>query len=360
MPSLDFEAEKTRFRTYYGDNYELLKEAEEFVRSLITSLLSQTPQLAKPTIVSRVKDREESIAKFSRKYQAQLESTKQPYEIKDCITDLIGMRVICLYEEDISKVVDTLRANFCVLEETDKIKKVETTEDTFGYKGFHMDVVMNDARKALPEYRRFCGLRYEVQVRTIIQDAWSVLDHKIKYKKAIPAKLKRRINTLAALFELADHEFLSIKDQTEQLKGEAEAQAGNKIISSAELTTPSVQSALLDVFSFLTVAQKIFPTYNFYDFAADGFVQEILKASESTGTPLNAKSLETILDDVLPVVQDYRDESPYTLNPYTQIRHALYLHDKDCYRTMLFDRQRASFDAWLQSQDTSLESPNRW
>jgi hypothetical protein len=41
MPSLNFEVEKTSFRNYYTDSYALLKDAEEFIRSLITSLLSQ-------------------------------------------------------------------------------------------------------------------------------------------------------------------------------------------------------------------------------------------------------------------------------------------------------------------------------
>ena len=143
MPSLNFEAEQISFRNYYTDNYELLKDAEEFVRSLITSLLSQASDLEKPTVISRLKDRDESIQKFSRKYQTDLEHKQTPYEIKDFITDLVGIRVICLYEREIDTVVKVLRANFHILDESDKIKKMETTEDTFGYKGFHLDIAVN-------------------------------------------------------------------------------------------------------------------------------------------------------------------------------------------------------------------------
>jgi len=81
MPSLNCEAEQISFRNYYTDNYELLKDAEEFVRSLITSLLSQASDLEKPTVISRLKDRDESIQKFSRKYQTDLEHKQTPYEI---------------------------------------------------------------------------------------------------------------------------------------------------------------------------------------------------------------------------------------------------------------------------------------
>jgi hypothetical protein len=35
------------------------------------------------------------------------------------------------------------------------------------------------------------------------------------YKKSIPGSLKRRTNTLAALFELADREFRQVRDETE-------------------------------------------------------------------------------------------------------------------------------------------------
>ncbi|MGD0966205.1 MAG: (p)ppGpp synthetase [Candidatus Acidiferrales bacterium] len=349
MPSLNFEAEQISFRNYYTDNHELLQDAVEFIRSLVTSLLSQAPGLEKPTVISRIKDREESIRKFSRKYQTELEQKQQPYEIKDFITDLLGIRVICLYEREIDTVVEVLRANFHILDESDKIKKMENTEGTFGYKGFHLDLTVNEARKVLPEYARFSNLRYEVQVRTIIQDAWSVLDHKIKYKKSIPAPLKRRINTLAALFELADHEFLSIRDETLDLQQQAdakvEAEAETAKAQSSSIPPAEERSAPLDVFSFLTVVKRYFPDYNFLNLAVDGFVQEILSTSELTAT-----KLDTILTDKLPLVQEYRDQSPYTLNPFTQIRHALYLSDKDHSRAILFDKQRANFEGWLKAK----------
>ena len=51
------------------------------------------------------------------------------------------------------------------------------------------------------EAEKFKNIRIELQIRTVIQDAWSILDHKIKYKNSIPQNLKRRINRLSAKFE---------------------------------------------------------------------------------------------------------------------------------------------------------------
>ncbi|MDG6348575.1 hypothetical protein QAA18_07435 [Luteimonas sp. 8-5] len=348
MASLDFEAEKSAFREYHNDNSELLHGAEDFFRSLVVSLLARVSGLEKPTVTSRLKDREECIRKFSRKYQTALEESQNAYEIKDHITDLIGLRVVCLYENEVDLIVSMLRTNFEVLEETNKIKAIESTENAFGYKGFHLDLKINEARREFPEYAQYESLRFEVQVRTTIQDAWSALDHKIKYKRSIPADLKRRINTLAALFELADHEFLSIRDKTKELFQKAQSET-KKIAVEGPAPAPAASGAKqaatdLDVFSFISVAEHYFPGYNFISFAADGFVQELLKIKPS----LTIEFLSDSLNRHLAKVKKYKAESPHSLNPYTQIRHSLYLEDQDLFKTCLFDMQRAQFDEWLR------------
>lgn len=346
MPSLDFETEKAAFRSFYNDNHQRLRDAEEFFRSLITTLTARVDGLEKPVVTSRLKDREECIGKFSRKYQTALEQDQQPYEIAPHITDLIGLRVVCLYESEIDSIVQILRDNFKVIEESNKIEKVESTENTFGYKGFHLDLSVNDARLTFPEYSQFRDLRFEVQVRTTIQDAWSALDHKIKYKKSIPPDLKRRINTLAALFELADHEFLSIRRKTDELRTKAKDDTSGVGTPNVTAATPPSASLRLDVFTFLSVVETRFDGYNFLSHAADGFVQELLGLEPT----LTGAELGTVLDSHLATVKAYKAESPHRLNPYTQIRHCLYLHDREKYKVVLFDMQRSQFDQWLGSR----------
>lgn len=219
MASLDFEREKLEFRDYWNENHEMLEQAKDAFIAIINSLI--TDDFAVSSVIGRVKDREESIKKFSRKYQTGLEESGTEYEIKDHITDLLGLRVVCLYESDVVKIKDSLSSEFEVIDITDKISAMESKEDSFGYKGLHVDLKLQDPRTGMREYQRYADLRFEVQIRTIVQDAWSVLDHKIKYKKSIPLHMKRRINTLAALFELADREFFSIKSETEEIQATA-------------------------------------------------------------------------------------------------------------------------------------------
>ncbi|MBT2865802.1 hypothetical protein JQK19_00945 [Chromobacterium violaceum] len=338
MASLNFEEEKTIFRAYYSDNVDHLRIAEKFFRSTTIALLSSLDCIEKPIVTSRVKDREECIRKFALKYQSDLERDSTNYEIKDFITDLIGVRVVCLYEDEVEKVASLIKDNFEVIEESNKAEEIESTENLFGYKGFHLDLRVHGNRRHFPEYDKFSNVRFEMQIRTIVQDAWSVLDHKIKYKKTIPASLKRRVNRLAALFELADHEFLSIKNSLRKLEVDAKEAVGEDGHASEEALND-----ILNVFSFLAVAQGFFHGYDFGSVKADGFSQELILLNPT----ISVGEFIKILDKHLDCVKEYRERKGIKPNPFTMIRHAIYLSDKDKYKSILFDLQRGNFDAYL-------------
>lgn len=343
MGSTDFETEKARFKEYYAANSSVLRDASDSLRTLLSLLLTDNDDFETPLVTSRVKDRDECIAKFSLKYQSRCEEAGEPYEIRDHITDLIGLRVTCLYESDVPLIRSVLAAGFEVLDETDKTRALETQEGVFGYKGVHLDLRLLSNRRDLPEYRRFRDLKFEVQIRTEVQNAWSVLDHKIKYKKNIPHALKRRINRLAALFELADQEFLHIRDETRQL----EEKATLPQTKGAPATKASAPPAPLDTFAFLGMAVSRFPTYTFFDNKADGFVAELLRLDPD----LTADAIELVLtkrDEQLHRYRAYQYERfRNRLNPYTTIRHALYAENPEKFSQLLFDLQRATFDRWL-------------
>lgn len=108
MPSLDFDAEKAAFREFYDSNLDVLVDAKASFLTLIRSLLVGTEH-ASTVATGRIKDREESIKKFSRKYQSALEKDGIPYEIKDHITDLVGLRLVCLYEDQVDPVGNLIR-----------------------------------------------------------------------------------------------------------------------------------------------------------------------------------------------------------------------------------------------------------
>lgn len=357
MPSLDFEAEKTAFRDYYNDNSQRFEQAKEAFLTLLNSLLANGG-LAVAAATGRIKEREESIKKFTRKYQAALEKSKTPYEIKDHITDLIGLRLVCLYEDEIEPIGDLVRDHFNVIEITDKTAEIEGTDNAFGYKGLHLDLKLNDARAAMPEYQLFAPYRFELQVRTIIQDSWSTLDHKIKYKKSIPASLKRRINTLAALFELADREFREVRDQTaiqiEKAEAEPEPeviqaeQAGGVLRAAGEADEiERGQYAPLDAFRLLRIARHFFPEVVFDPRQVDGFTTEVIEREPK----ISRGKFNHYLRSTIGLVRRYKAEFLETgkgdsFNAFTEMRHALYAANPETFDGMLTNVARDTFDAW--------------
>jgi putative GTP pyrophosphokinase len=64
------------------------------------------------------------------------------------------------------------------------------------------------------EYKRFAGVKFEIQIRSILQHTWAEIEHDIGYKAKIevPKQIRRKFSRLAGLLELADDQFVQIRD----------------------------------------------------------------------------------------------------------------------------------------------------
>lgn len=351
MASLDFELEKRNFRKFYENNRPLFEKAKNAYISAINSLIKQSDVGEVTKIEGRVKEKEECIKKFQRKYQGKLETDEQPYRIKDYISDLIGIRIVCLYEDQIAVVSKVLKDHFKIIDVSDKIAAIESTEDLFGYKGLHMDLALLEEMAPLPRFQPFADQPFEVQIRSMIQNAWSVLDHKIKYKKSIPNNLKRRINVLSALFEMADREFKEIRNATMELIQLATVAPVNDLFmdDGEPVGKASVETGgkTVNAFNFLRVAGHFFKDFEFEDYKVDNFVQDIL----SLDNGFKKSDLHKSLIENLKTVRDYRDDfmaanSENTFSPYTSIRHCLYLYDQETFGQILSKGPIDRFDVW--------------
>ena len=359
MKSLDFEQESARFHVFHAQHLSLLQQALVSFMDQLRSLCADLPGVDIAKMEGRIKDADECVRKFSRKYRPALEESSTPYEIRPFITDLIGLRIVCLYEDELDTVAQAVQQCFETLDITDKVSAVEATEAAFGYKGLHMDLRLNAVRRVLPENRLLEPLTFELQIRTLIQDAWSVLDHKIKYKKSIPKPLKRRINVLAALFELADREFRQIREET----ATALLQAPDENLNSADnIPQPDPSSGLtansLNAFTFLKIANHFFRDFEFEAEKVDVFVDDIHAwESDITRTRFN-----TLVRHTIGWVKRYKQHfeeshSGVSFNPYTVMRHCLYLGDSKTYSQALRKSSREAFDAWLINNPHCMHSP---
>ena len=357
MPSLDFELEESRFLAFHDQHLGQLQAACAAFVDLVGTQVERDGLIEVSKVEGRVKERDECIRKFSRKYRAALEESSTPYEIRHYISDLIGVRVVCLYEDELEKVAAAVQSLFDVIEVTDKVSDVEGTEASFGYKGLHLDLRLNAVQGALPDHALLTPWPIELQIRTIIQDSWSVLDHKIKYKKAIPGPLKRRINVLSALFELADREFRQIRDETEaELRKAPDETAEATVESGPQLTArlAALPSNGLDAFSFLKIATHFFRDFAFEAHKVDSFVDDIHVWSPGITRARFNSLLRQNVGTVKRYKQYFEEQNPTgKFNAYTVIRHCLYLGNKEVFGQALRKVSRTSFDAWLLGQVAS-------
>lgn len=160
--------------------------------------------LADDIEIGHLTSRAKSLSSFCEKMDRKKYSN--PFEE---ITDLAGVRVVYLYLSDRVRLENVIELEFEVLEKVDKISSQDI--DKFGYGALHYVVRLK---------RTHAGARYddlrevfcEIQIRTILQDAWAIVAHHLSYKHEsdIPKELRRKLNALSGLFETADDQFEQI------------------------------------------------------------------------------------------------------------------------------------------------------
>jgi putative GTP pyrophosphokinase len=337
---MNFKEKSKEFLDFYHENYMRLTRAGEAYNSLLKLLTSSKYSLQ--SVSFRVKDANGCIEKFRRKYLKDIENTGSDFLIKDYITDMIDVRIVCLYNSDIIPIGNLIREHFEPIGETNKSELLDNTDNQFGYRGLHLDLKSNEKRSQLPEYENFNDFQFEVQIRSIIQDAWSVLDHKIKYKKSnLPPELKRSINRLAALFEIADNEFLRIRKETEELE--------KSTLDANFYAAKTDKAELLNVFNFQQIIEECFADAAFRCNPAK--TDEFLSQINTMDSNLTKSEFVDILGNELNTILDYskfqQESQGNLLNPITKVRHALYLHNKEVFSEILFKYQKKSFDEWL-------------
>lgn len=196
----EFDTKKTLYDSLCLKSEQLIKEILN-VQGIIVHHLSH-----------RTKERNKIREKVIRK--------GYKYSNLNQITDVAGIRVITFFAEYVDKVADIISTEFNIdLKNT--IDKRILAEDQFGYMSLHYVASISNNRLKLAEYKPYKGLKFEIQIRSILQHGWAEIEHDLGYKgaKGIPSGFKRDFNRIAALLETADNEFhrlrreLSIYDE---------------------------------------------------------------------------------------------------------------------------------------------------
>jgi putative GTP pyrophosphokinase len=208
--------------TFFPNHKVLQKEYEKYskIRHLtvkeLTSRLEDafSPLSSHPNIKARVK----GFSSFFKKY-VQLLKKNAPAQKPPVITDIIGVRIICPFLEDLTLVEEQLRKKFEVLEL--ERKGEDHTFREFGYESIHLliKIPLEIVQKLGSPG---CDVA-EIQIRTILQEAWAEVEHELVYKaefNPFDDPMKRKLAAVNASLSLADIIFQEIRAYQRQFNGE--------------------------------------------------------------------------------------------------------------------------------------------
>ena len=186
----------------YDKKKNVLENLDKSLETLINSLLKQKGIKAHQ-IKTRVKDRDSLEKKIL---------AKQKYKSLDDITDIVGVRIITYFDDEVDEIATMIEEEF-VIDQDNSVDKRKIDSDKFGYRSLHYVANLKKDRTNLSEYSSYKEQKFEFQIRTILQHSWAEIEHDLGYKGEfeIPSTAKRTFYRVAALLEQADIEFVKLK-----------------------------------------------------------------------------------------------------------------------------------------------------
>ncbi|MBV9853926.1 MAG: hypothetical protein JOY82_05300 [Streptosporangiaceae bacterium] len=184
------------------------------------------------------------------------------------LTDMLGIRIITYFRDEVDAVAKVIEREFAIDEVNSVDKRAALDPDRFGYLSLHFVAQLNSDRIALTEYRQYGGIKFEIQIRSILQHAWAEIEHDLGYKSeaAVPRSIRRRFSRLAGLLEIADDEFVGIRNELAAHQASASAIIGKG--------TWNIEIDQDSLFSFTSASEEVGRIDKFIASAMDGIIAQ--------------------------------------------------------------------------------------
>lgn len=128
------------------------------------------------------------------------------------INDIIGVRIICSFKEDVNELIDILKKskNIKVINEKDYINNPKIS----GYRSYHMIV---EVPVELINEKTY--VKAEIQIRTLAMDLWASLDHKLSYKSEFCTdEIYKKLYEMSDELNQVDDEMSSLIDMEKKME----------------------------------------------------------------------------------------------------------------------------------------------
>ena len=128
------------------------------------------------------------------------------------INDLIGVRAVCAYVDDIYKVADLIekQQDIRILKTKDYVQQPKKS----GYQSLHLILEI-----AIPFQKENQWIKLELQLRTAAMDYWANLDHQLRYKRGQKqaAVINEELQQCASVITQLDQKMLDIRKKIDKI-----------------------------------------------------------------------------------------------------------------------------------------------
>lgn len=205
-----------------------LKQLEEQASNLLQEALREQ-DIQLNAFQHRVKTEESLTGKLEKK--------GYKYQTIYDITDLVGIRVVTYYTDDVDKVAAIAKKVFDI-DWKNSVDKRKHQLDSFGYLSLHYICYLKEGPlRKIP---------FEVQMRTALQHVWSAIEHDIGYKGAVklPPEFVRQFSRLAGMLEMADDEFSRLRTTMTDYRRQVQSLVKSGHFTEVSLSTDSFRQFL--------------------------------------------------------------------------------------------------------------------
>lgn len=133
-------------------------------------------------------------------------------QAKEKLNDLIGIRIVCLFLDDVYEIAEMLKKqkDIKVIKEKDYIVKPKKN----GYMSLHLIVEIPVCMGDKVEMKKV-----EIQIRTTAMDFWSVLEYQLLYKKNVKGadKVGKELKSYSDEIAALDQKMLKLKNRIESI-----------------------------------------------------------------------------------------------------------------------------------------------
>ncbi|MBQ9340726.1 MAG: hypothetical protein IJS13_10420 [Paludibacteraceae bacterium] len=188
----------------YSESLPQMEKLRDIVVRMLSNAIEQNG-IEVTTVSARVKTKDSLRGKLAIK--------GGKYHSLSDITDIVGVRVITFYTDDVDRIAAMAEQIFDIDWQNSVDKRRLHQLDSFGYNSLHYICRLPSSVYKDAQYPLLNNIPFELQIRTTLQHAWAAINHDNGYKSGveIPREYMRQMNRLAGMLELADDEFSRIR-----------------------------------------------------------------------------------------------------------------------------------------------------